>query len=170
MMTEPQQGLTYDDQLAIVRRSEAAGFGMFFRSDHYQSFPGPSGEPTTDAWAVLAGLARDTSRIGLGVLMSPVTFRHPGNLAKIITTVDHMSGGRLEVGLGAGWNESEHERYGFAFPPVEARAGMLEEQLEILHGLWTAPDGWAFEGEFYRVHEALVRPRAIPAPGRPVSD
>src|SRR3954449_2385091 len=104
-MTEPQMGLTYAEQLEVVRRAEETGFETFFRSDHYESFPGASDEPTTDAWAVLAGLARDTSRIGLGVLVSPVTFRAPGNLAKVAVTVDEMSGGRVEVGVGAGWHE-----------------------------------------------------------------
>src|SRR5215467_5094770 len=108
LMIEPQQGLSYAEQLAVVRRAEAAGFESFFRSDHYQSFPGPSGQPTTDAWAVLAGLARETSTISLGTLVSPVTFRHPGNFVKLVTTVDQMSGGRIEVGVGAGWNESDH--------------------------------------------------------------
>src|SRR3954453_8272185 len=99
-MIEPQQGLSYAEQLGVVRCAEDVGFESFFRSDHYQSFPGPSGQPTTDAWAVLAGLARDTTRIGLGTLVSPVTFRPFGTLAKIATTVDEMSGGRVEFGLG----------------------------------------------------------------------
>src|SRR3954462_15834502 len=102
LMIEPQQGLTYADQLAIVQRAETVGFETLFRSDHYQSFPGPAGQPTTDAWSVVAGLARDTERLGLGVLVSPVTFRHPGAFAKVVTTVDEMSGGRIEVGVGAG--------------------------------------------------------------------
>jgi len=101
LMIEPQQGLTYAEQLAIVQRAESVGFESFFRSDHYQSFPGPSGGHTTDAWAVLAGLARETTTIGLGTLVSPVTFRYAGNLAKVVTTVDEMSGGRIEVGVGA---------------------------------------------------------------------
>ena len=116
LMIEPQQGLTYADQLAIVQRAEAVGFESFFRSDHYQSFPGPAGEPTTDAWAVLAGLARETTTITLGTLVSPVTFRPVGNLAKVVTTVDEMSGGRVEFGLGAGWNEGEHRQLGLPFP------------------------------------------------------
>src|ERR671916_3415265 len=103
LMTEPQQGLSYDEILAIVRAAEDAGFESFFRSDHYSSFPGEAGLPTTDAWATLAGLARETSRIRLGTLVSPVTFRPPGNLAKVVTTVDEMSNGRIELGLGAGW-------------------------------------------------------------------
>src|SRR5882724_12653892 len=127
-MIEPQQGLTYAEQLAIAKRAEAAGFEHLFRSDHYQSFPAPSGEPTTDAWAVLAGLARETSRITLGTLVSPVTFRSVGNLAKVVTTVDEMSGGRVEFGLGAGWNEPEHRELGLPFPPIKERADLMEEQ------------------------------------------
>src|SRR3954468_22996773 len=107
-MLEPQQGLSYEEQSEIARLAEDLGFEALFRSDHYQSFPGPSGLPTTDAWAVLAGLARDTSRIRLGALVSPVTFRLPGNFAKVVATVHDMSGGRVEVALGAGWNEEEH--------------------------------------------------------------
>ncbi len=122
LMIEAQQGLSYEDHLAIVRRAEAAGFESFFRSDHYASFPGPSDQPTTDAWAILAGLARETERIGLGTLVSPVTFRHPGNFVKLVTTVDQMSGGRLEVGVGAGWNEADHAPLGLPFPPISDRA------------------------------------------------
>ena len=105
LMIEAQQGLSYGDQVTLAKRAEANGFEAFFRSDHYASFPGPAGHPTTDAWTVIAGLARDTDRIGLGVLVSPVTFRRPGSFAKVVTTADEMSGGRVEVGLGAGWNE-----------------------------------------------------------------
>lgn len=166
-MTEPQQGLTYDEQLAIVRRAEAAGFETFFRSDHYQSFPGPAGEPTTDAWAVLAGLARETSRIGLGALVSPVTFRHAGNLAKVVTTVDHMSAGRVEFGLGAGWNDDEHRQLGLPFPPISERADLLEDNLAILHGLWGEPDGWSYQGKQVMIDGALFYPKPVAAPGRP---
>ncbi len=116
LMIEPQQGLSYGDQVAIAKRAEANGFEALFRSDHYASFPGPAGKPTTDAWTVLAGLARETERIGLGVLVSPVTFRHPGNFAKVVTTVDEMSGGRVEVGVGAGWNDLEHRQLRPAVP------------------------------------------------------
>src|SRR5207247_10556413 len=146
LMIEPQQGLTYADQLAIVQRAEAVGFESFFRSDHYQSFPGPAGEPTTDAWSVLAGLARETSRIALGTLVSPVTFRRFGQLAKIATTVDEMSGGRLEFGLGAGWSEGEHRGLGLPFPEIKERADMLEEQLAELHGLRGEPEGCPLPG------------------------
>ncbi len=167
LMTEPQQGLTYDEQLAIVLRAEAAGFETFFRSDHYQSFPGPAGQPTTDAWAVLAGLARETERIGLGVLVSPVTFRHAGNLAKVVTTVDHMSGGRIELGLGAGWNDDEHRQLGLPFPPISERADLLEDNLAILHGLWGEPDGWSYAGKRVKIADALFYPKPVDVPGRP---
>jgi F420-dependent oxidoreductase-like protein len=169
LMIEAQQGLSYAEQLEIARRAEAGGFETFLRSDHYESFPGPDNNQTTDAWTVLAGLARETTRIGLGALVSPVTFRSPGNFAKVVTTVDHMSGGRIEVGLGAGWNDSEHRRYGFRFPPISERADMLEEQLEILHGLWTEPDGWSFHGKHYAIEGALFRAKPVETPGRPTS-
>ncbi len=168
LMIEPQQGCSYADQLAIARRAEAAGFEALLRSDHYDSFPGEGGRPTTDAWTVLAGLARETERIRLGVLVSPVTFRHPGTLAKIVATVDEMSGGRVLVGLGAGWNEAEHDHHGLSFPPIEVRAEMLEEQLAILRGLWQEPDGWSFAGRHYSVPGSLFRPRPIQQPAPPV--
>ncbi len=166
LMIEPQMGLTYDEQLSIARRAEAAGFETLFRSDHYESFPGESGGHTTDAWAVLAGLARDTTSIGLGVLVSPVAFRTPGNLAKVIATVDEMSGGRVEVGLGAGWHADEHRRHGFQFPEIGVRAELLEETLEIVHGLWDEPDGWSFRGRHYAVEDAFFRPKPGSLPGR----
>ena len=159
LMIEAQQGLSYDDQLAIVRRAEAAGFEAFYRSDHYQSFPGPEGHPTTDAWAVLAGLARETSTIRLGALVSPVTFRHPGNFAKIVVTVDDMSGGRIDVGLGAGWNDDEHRQHGFPFPPIEVRADMLEESIQVVRGLLDEPDGWSFHGQHYAVEGSVFHPK-----------
>ncbi len=158
-MTEPQQGLAYEEILAAARAAEAAGLEAFFRADHYSSFPGPADNPTTDAWTTLAGLARETSTIQLGTLVSPVTFRHPGNLAKIAATVDEMSGGRLEVGMGAGWNDREHAAYGFAYPELPERYDLLEEALTIVHGLWTEPDGWSFEGTHWQVSDALFRPR-----------
>ncbi len=168
LMTEPQQGMTYADQLAAAKRAEANGFEAYFRSDHFASFPGESGKPTTDAWTVVAGLARETERIGLGVLVSPVTFRHPGTFAKVVTTVDEMSGGRIEVGVGAGWNEIEHRQLGLAFPPIEQRADLLEDQLAILHGLWGEPDGWSYQGiTGIRVEEALFRARPVDVAGRP---
>jgi F420-dependent oxidoreductase-like protein len=167
LMIEPQQGMSYGDQVAVAKRAEANGFEALFRSDHYTSFPGEAGRPTTDAWAVLAGLARETERIGLGTLVSPVTFRHPGNLAKVATTVDEMSGGRLEVGVGAGWNELEHRQLGLHFPPIKERADLLEDQLAILHGLWGEPDGWEYEGHQVTISEARFYPKPVDVPGRP---
>jgi F420-dependent oxidoreductase-like protein len=168
LMLEPQQGMTYADQLDAAKRAEANGFDGFFRSDHFASFPGPAGRPSTDAWTVVAGLARDTQRIGLGVLVSPVTFRHPGVLAKVVTTVDEMSGGRVELGVGAGWNEVEHRQLGLDFPPIDRRADLLEDQLAILHGLWDEPDGWSYEGRSgLRLEDALFRPRPVDVAGRP---
>ncbi|HEX2884211.1 MAG TPA: TIGR03560 family F420-dependent LLM class oxidoreductase, partial [Candidatus Limnocylindria bacterium] len=154
LMTEPQQGLSYDEILAVARTAEEAGIEAYFRSDHYASFPGDAGLPTTDAWATLAGLARETSTIRLGALVSPVTFRIPGNLAKVIQTVDEMSGGRVEAGFGAGWNEDEHAQLGIPFPPLSERYDMLEEQMALIHGLWTQGDGWSFEGEHWQVRGA----------------
>jgi F420-dependent oxidoreductase-like protein len=155
LMTEPQQGLSYDEILAIARTAEAAGIEAFFRSDHYASFPGGSGKPTTDAWATLGGLARETSTIRLGVLVSPVTFRVPGSLAKVVQTVDEMSGGRVEAGFGAGWNDEEHAQLGIPFPPLGERYDRLEEQLAILHGLWTQDDGWSYDGTYWQVRGSI---------------
>jgi F420-dependent oxidoreductase-like protein len=166
LMTEPQQGLAYEEILAIAQAAEQAGFEAYFRSDHYTSFPGEAALPTTDAWTTLAGVARETTRIGLGVLVSPVTFRHPGSLAKVAATVAEMSEGRVELGLGAGWNDLEHRRHGMAFPPVGERFAMLEEQLAIVHGLWTEADGWSFAGRHWQVSGALFRPRPSAPPGR----
>lgn len=168
LMIEPQQGLSYEEQLAVARRAEAAGFDTLFRSDHYQSFPGEGGRPTTDAWAVLAGLARETERIRLGVLVSPVTFRHPGQFAKVVTTVDEMSGGRIEVGVGAGWNEPEHRQLGLAFSPIRERADLLEDELAVLHGLWTEPDGWSFQGHQVTVDGALFQAKPVQRPHPPI--
>ena len=167
LMLEAQQGLSYGDHVAIAKRAEANGLEALFRSDHYQSFPGPAGEPTTDAWTVVAGLARETDRIGLGVLVSPVTFRHPGSFAKVVTTVDEMSGGRIEVGVGAGWNEDDHSQLGLHFPPITERADLMEDQLAILHGLWGEPDGWSYDGHQVVVRDARFHPKPVDVPGRP---
>ncbi|MHB8891084.1 MAG: TIGR03560 family F420-dependent LLM class oxidoreductase [Candidatus Limnocylindrales bacterium] len=166
LMIEPQQGLSYEEQLAIALRAETAGFETLFRSDHYSDTIGGGTLPSTDTWAVLAGLARETARIGLGSLMSPITFRAPGNLAKLVVTVDEMSGGRVELGLGAGWQADEHRRHGLPFPEIGERAERLEETLEILHGLWEGPDGWSFLGRHYAVEDARFRPKPATLPGR----
>src|SRR3989337_2018565 len=152
LMIEPQQGLSYDEQLAVARTAEDGGFEALLRSDHYASFPGEGGLPTTDAWTVIAGLARETSRIRLGALVSPVTFRVPGALAKVVATAD-------EVGLGPGWNELEHAELGTPCPPLRERFDRLEEALAIVHGLWTEPDGWAHEGRVWQGGGAPFPPR-----------
>ena len=159
LMCEPQQGLSYLELLALARAAEDAGFETFFRSDHYTSFPGEKGLPTTDCWATLAGLARETTRIGLGSLVSPVTFRVPGAFIKEVATVDEMSGGRVELGVGAGWNEDEHGQLGLHFPDIRERADRLEEELAIIRGLWDEPDGWTFEGTYWKVAGSQLRPR-----------
>jgi F420-dependent oxidoreductase-like protein len=166
LMSEPQQGLTYGEILALAQTAEKVGFESYFRSDHYASFPTVSGLPTTDAWTTLAGLARETKRIGLGVLVSPVTFRLPGNMVKIATTVDEMSNGRVEIGLGAGWNDLEHAQYGLPFPEQGERFEMLEEQLAIVHGLWTEPDGWSFDGAHWQIRDARMWPKPVARAGR----
>jgi len=166
LMIEPQQGLTYQEQLAIALRAEAAGFETLFRSDHYSDTIAGGALASTDSWAVLAGLSRETTRIGLGSLVSPVGFRLPGNLAKVVATVDEMSGGRVELGVGAGWQADEHRRHGLPFPEIAERADRLEETLEILHGLWEGEDGWSFAGRHYIVEDAQFRPKPGSLPGR----
>src|SRR5436305_10081747 len=138
IFTEPQQGAGYAALRRVAQAAERLGFDAFFRSDHYLNMGGGSGLPgPTDAWTTLAALAVETSRIRLGTLVSPVTFRPPGPLAITVAQVDQMSGGRVELGLGAGWYEREHEAYGLPFPDVRTRFDMLEEQLAILRGLWS---------------------------------
>jgi F420-dependent oxidoreductase-like protein len=167
IFTEPQQGASYDDQLAVARAAEDAGFDGFFRSDHYlvmgdrDGLPGP-----TDAWTTLAGLARETSRIRLGTLVSSATFRHPGVLAVQVAQVDQMSGGRVELGLGAGWFEAEHEAYGIPFPDVKERFDRLEEQLELITGMWATPVGerYSFAGKHYRVSDSPALPKPVQQP------
>ncbi len=159
LMTEPQQGIDYQEILALAQAAEAGGFEAFFRSDHYTSFPGATGRHTTDAWATLAGIARETTRIQLGTLVSPVTFRIPGELAKVAATVDEMSGGRVEVGVGGGWNEPEHAQLGLPYPDTKTRIDQMEEELVILRGLWDEPDGWSFKGVHWQVRGSLFRPR-----------
>jgi F420-dependent oxidoreductase-like protein len=142
IFTEPQQGASYDELLAVARLAESSGFDAFFRSDHILKMGDVSGLPgVTDAWITLAGLARDTSRIRLGTLVTPVTFRQPGMFAVIAAQVDQMSGGRVDIGLGAGWYGAEHEAFGLPFPHIGARYDLLEDQLAILHGAWTAKTG-----------------------------
>ena len=168
LMIEPQQGLSYLEQLEIARLAEGLGFEALFRADHYRSFPGPADKPTTDAWSVLAGIARETKRIRLGTLVSPVTFRHPGSFAKVVATVDEMSGGRVEVGVGAGWNQAELAVLGLPFPEIADRADLMEDELAILHGLWEEPDGWSFQGKQVSIVDASFNPKPVQRPHPPI--
>ncbi|MGG5257719.1 LLM class F420-dependent oxidoreductase [Phycicoccus avicenniae] len=162
IFTEPQQGATYDDLLAVARAAEDLGYDAFFRSDHYLHMSGDGAPGPTDAWTTLAGLARETSRIRLGTLVSSATFRLPGPLAVTVADVDRMSGGRVELGLGAGWFAAEHAAFGIPFPPLKERFDRLEEQLAVITGMWSAPAGSTYEhdGSHYPVSgsPALVRP------------
>jgi F420-dependent oxidoreductase-like protein len=171
IFTEPQQGATYDDLLAVAHRAESLGFGAFFRSDHYLKMGGVSGLPgPTDAWTTLAGLARDTATIRLGTLVTSATFRYPGPLAITVAQVDQMSGGRVELGLGAGWYADEHAAYGIGFPPLGERFDRLEEQLSIISGLWGTPEGetFSFEGAHYPVVDSPALPKPLQAGGPPI--
>ncbi|TQJ50879.1 LLM class F420-dependent oxidoreductase [Phycicoccus sp. SLBN-51] len=170
VFTEPQQGATYDDLLAVARTAEELGFGGFFRSDHYLHMGGDGGPGPTDAWTTLAGLARDTSTIRLGTLVSSATFRLPGPLAVAVAGVDQMSGGRVELGLGAGWFEAEHAAYGISFPGVRERFDRLEEQLAVITGLWRTPVGRTFthEGRFYPVTDSPALAKPVQPSGVPV--
>ncbi|GAA0618418.1 LLM class F420-dependent oxidoreductase [Kribbella sandramycini] len=162
IFTEPQQGATYDDLLAVAKKTEENGFDAFFRSDHYlvmgpnDGLPGP-----TDSWITLAGLARETSRIKLGTLVSSATFRNPGVLAIEVAQVDRMSGGRVEFGLGAGWYEAEHQAYGLEFPDTPGRFDRFTEQLELITGLWNTPVGekYDFQGKHYQLSNSPALPK-----------
>ncbi|WP_330438537.1 LLM class F420-dependent oxidoreductase [Micromonospora sp. NBC_00821] len=164
IFTEPQQGASYDQLLAVARCAEDAGYGAFFRSDHYLMMGDVSGEPgPTDAWTTLAGLARETSRIRLGTLMTAATFRLPGPLAITVAQVDQMSGGRVELGIGTGWYAEEHSAYGIPFPPLAERFDRLEEQLAVITGLWATPPGERFDhdGRHYPVRDSPALPKPV---------
>ena len=163
VFTEPQQGATYDDLVRVAQEAERLGFGAFFRSDHYlgmgtEGLPGPS-----DAWITLAGIARETSTIRLGTMMTGATFRLPGPLAISVANVDQMSGGRVELGIGAGWFEQEHTRYGIPFPGTGERFDRFEEQLAIITGLWATDGGFTFEGTHYQVTDSPGLPKPVQA-------
>jgi F420-dependent oxidoreductase-like protein len=170
IFTEPQMGATYDDLLAVARRTEETGFDAFFRSDHYLTMGGDGLPGPTDAWITLGGLARDTARIRLGTLMTSATFRVPGPLAISVAQVDQMSGGRVEFGIGAGWFEAEHTAYGVPFPPTGERFDRLEEQLAVLSGLWRTPSGETFDfaGKHYRLAGSPALPKPVQDGGIPI--
>jgi len=163
-MLEGQEGASYEDLLRVARTSEKIGFEGFFRSDHWLPIMGDRQLDATDAWATLAGLARDTSRIRFGTLVSPMTFRHPSDLAKVSATIDHMSGGRVEIGFGAGWYEAEHKAYGLAFPTLKERFDRLEESLEVCQALWSDDTSATFKGIYYTIDDAPGRPKPMQRP------
>jgi len=170
IFVEPQQGATYQQLLEVAQVSEACGFDAFFRSDHYLAMGGDGLPGPTDAWVTLAALARETSRIRLGTLVSSSTFRWPGVLAIIVAQVDAMSGGRVELGLGTGWYDGEHTAYGIPFPALGERFERLEEQLAILTGLWATPVGekFSFSGAHYSVADSPALPKPFQKPRPPL--
>jgi alkanesulfonate monooxygenase len=163
-MLEGQEGATYDDILRIARTSERLGFGAIFRSDHWLPIMGTRTLDATDAWATLAGLARETSTIRFGTLVSPMTFRHPAELGKLAATIDQMSGGRLEVGFGAGWYEGEHAAYGVPFRALKERFDRLEESLKVCAALWSEGTSATVEGQYYSLEDAPGKPKPVQRP------
>jgi F420-dependent oxidoreductase-like protein len=171
VFVEPQLGASYDDQLRVARAAEDLGFEAFFRSDHYLTMGSSDGLPgPTDAWLTLAALARDTSRVRLGTLVSPATFRLPGPLAISVAQVDAMSGGRVELGMGAGWYEREHEAYGIPYPDDRERFDVFSEQVEIVDGLLRTPAGatYSFTGKHYQLVESPALPKPVQSPRPPI--
>ena len=171
IFTEPQQGASYDDLLAVARTAEELGFDAFFRSDHYLRMgDGDAGPGPTDAWITLAGLARETSRLRLGTLVTASTFRLPGPLAIAVAQVDAMSGGRVELGIGAGWFDDEHRAQGIPFPSTRERFDRLEEQLAIITGMWTTPVGerFSYHGRYYELTDSPALPKPVQQPHPPV--
>jgi len=171
IFVEPQQGATYEQQLTMARLAEELGFDAFFRSDHLVRIgDGDPGPGPTDSWATLAALARETERVRLGTLLTSATFRRPGPLAVTVAQVDTMSGGRVELGLGAGWYDTEHTAYGIPFPPLGERFERLGEQLAIVTGLWTTPPGerFTFEGRHYSLRDCPALPRPVQRPHPPI--
>lgn len=175
VFTEPQQGASYDQQLAVALEAERLGFDAFFRSDHYLRMGGDPGGPEampgpTDSWVTLAGLARETTRIRLGTLVNSATFRLPGPMAISVAQVDAMSGGRVELGLGSGWFDEEHSAYGIPFPPLGERFDRLAEQLAVVTGLWTAQQGerFSYAGDYYQLKDSPALPKPTQHPHPPV--
>ena len=168
LMIEGQEGVSWAQWVALGQACERHGIPALFRSDHYMNLDGQHPERgSLDAWATLSALAAATSTLRLGTMVSPATFRHPSELAKVVTTADHVSGGRVELGLGAGWHEREHAAYGFPFPPTKVRMDVLEEQLQIILGSWTeAP--FSFTGGHYTLRDLDAQPRPVQQPHPPL--
>jgi alkanesulfonate monooxygenase SsuD/methylene tetrahydromethanopterin reductase-like flavin-dependent oxidoreductase (luciferase family) len=168
LMIEGQEGVEWSQWVALAQACERHGLPALFRSDHYLNLDGRHPERgSLDAWGTLCALATATESLRLGTLVSPATFRHPSNLAKLVTTADHISGGRVELGLGAGWHEREHEAYGFEFPPTRARMDILAEQLEVVLGSWGDSET-SFEGEHYRLAGLDAQPKPVQRPHPPL--
>ena len=170
VFVEPQQGATYGDQLAVARAAEALGYSAFFRSDHFVAMSGDGLPGPTDSWVTLGGIARETATIRLGTMVTSATFRFPGPLAISVAQVDEMSGGRVELGLGAGWFESEHQAYAIPFPPLGERFDRLSEQLDIITGLWSTPIGKTFDysGKHYSIVDSPALPKPVQTPLPPI--
>ena len=163
LMIEGQEGVTWDDWLALARAAETHGFEALFRSDHYASLSGTPGAGSLDAWSTINALAAVTTTLRLGTLVSPATFRHPSVLARQVVTADHVSNGRVELGLGAGWHEGEHRAHGFPFDTPRDRFDRLAEQFEIVHRSWTEGP-FDFSGRFYRLEGADPLPKPVQKP------
>ncbi|HYF47321.1 MAG TPA: LLM class F420-dependent oxidoreductase [Acidimicrobiales bacterium] len=171
IFTEPQEGATYDQLVQVAKVTEETGFDAFFRSDHYLKIFSPDHGPgPSDAWITLAGIARETRRIRLGTLVTPATFRLPGPLAITVANVDAMSGGRVELGLGSGWYDDEHHAYGIPYPELGERFDRLEEQLEIVTGLWSTAEGetFSYDGRHYQLKDSPALPKPAQRPGPPI--
>jgi len=168
LMIEGQEGVSWTEWVALAQACERHGIPALFRSDHYMNLDGQHPERgSLDAWATLNALAAVTSTLRLGTMVSPATFRHPSELAKVVVTADHVSGGRIELGLGAGWHEREHAAYGFPFPPTRVRVDVLEEQLQVVLGAWTTAP-FSFSGEHYTLTDLDAQPRPVQQPHPPL--
>jgi F420-dependent oxidoreductase-like protein len=167
LMIEGQEGVTWEQWRALAATAEAAGFDALFRSDHYMSLDGTPGRGSLDAWSTISALAALTTTLRLGTLVSPATFRHPSVLARSAATADHVSGGRVELGMGAGWHEGEHRAFGFPFEGVRERFDRLSEQVEIVHRSW-GREPFGFEGRFYRLEDADPLPKPVQQPHPPL--
>ena len=166
LMVEGQEDVTWEQWVALAQACEQHGIGTMFRSDHYMNLDGHAPERgSLDAWGTLCALSAVTTTLRMGTLVSPATFRHPSELARLVVTADHVSGGRVELGIGAGWHEREHEAHGFPFPPLKTRMDILEEQIQIVRGNWMG-DPFSFAGEHYTVRELAARPRPVQTTGR----
>jgi F420-dependent oxidoreductase-like protein len=170
VFVEPQQGATYSDQLAVARAAETAGYSAFFRSDHFTAMSGDGLPGPTDSWITLGAIARETTSIRLGTMVSSATFRYPGPLAISVAQVDEMSSGRVELGIGTGWFEAEHKAYAIPFPTLKERFDRLTEQLHVITGLWTTPVGETFDysGTHYAIADSPALPKPVQSPHPPI--